>query len=895
LQSKITYILIFLGCAVFSYTQRIPEKGVPFMNHFTPEQYHNAGKVWQIASDPAGVVYMATDRGLLEFDGKNWKLNKGSVGITRSLLVVNDSLIYTGSDLDFGVWKKNRLNTFEYRSLYPFKNEAQDIVEEFWDIHRQADKIVFISAQNIYVFSKEQLIKFPFQGRISGSYTVNDKLYIADKKAGLFLFDGYKLNKLVDFPAKVDSEISGLYQMDSSLVIVTRDQGLYHFQKGKLTKLENTLSQKLQSGKVFCFEPVGTSYVAFGTILQGLYIADLNGKIIHHINRNKGLPVNTILSMHYPNCGKLWLGMDYGISAINLENRLTTFTDYHGDYGTANTALLKNGVFYLGTNQGLYRANWKELNDDGESFNFSLIPGTDGQVWTVEQIDNTLMMGHDKGLFMIRENAIEKIRAGEGVWDMIQYGDHLLAGNYNGISIFGKSDGKWNYLKKMDLIYGSCNQLIVEKEHILWINIPNFGVIRAELDKDLHPVERAIFPVAGFEGTNVFMIRGKKGIQVQTDLFRYRFDDKTKKFTRDGSVPDPKVPASPGSHQRKLTDEYSFYPVHNGFILQYLKDSNSPGCTDPPPLVFRRAEAFDNEKTILLSAGQHIPFHLNNIRINFIVPNRDNVLYQYKTEKSGAWSDWVSDGTFEFLNFKNGMFVLEVRAKADGKISAISTFSFKISPPWYRSVYAWVFYAIGAVLSGFALKKLHDISLRKQKEKLLLQQQNSLQKQAEKHREDIMLLEQMRLQGEYDQLKDQLKTKTVALAKKARENEEKNRLILMLKDKCELAQSNPNVAKSKWREMHRLLETYLEMEDKTFEIQMDELHQEFFRKLKLRFSDLSNNDLRMCAYLKIGLNSKEVSEILNIQPSSFYISRSRLRKKLNLKPSENLYDFLNAI
>ena len=169
------------------------------MNHFTPEQYHNAGKVWQIASGPAGVVYMATDRGLLEFDGKNWKLNKGSVGITRSLLVVNDSMIYTGSDLDFGVWKKNRSNTFEYRSLYPFKNEAQDIVEEFWDIHRLADKIVFISAQNIYVFRKGQLIKIPFQGRISGSYTVNDKLYIADKKAGIFLFDGYKLNRSSGF------------------------------------------------------------------------------------------------------------------------------------------------------------------------------------------------------------------------------------------------------------------------------------------------------------------------------------------------------------------------------------------------------------------------------------------------------------------------------------------------------------------------------------------------------------------------------------------------------------------------------------------------------------------------------------------------------------------------
>jgi len=74
---------------------------------------------------------------------------------------------------------------------------------------------------------------------------------------------------------------------------------------------------------------------------------------------------------------------------------------------------------------------------------------------------------------------------------------------------------------------------------------------------------------------------------------------------------------------------------------------------------------------------------------------------------------------------------------------------------------------------------------------------------------------------------------------------------------------------------------------------MDELHQEFFKKIKDQFPNLSNNDLRLCAYIKVGLNSKEIAEILNIRPSSSYINRSRLRKKLNLKTEDDLYDFLN--
>jgi DNA-binding CsgD family transcriptional regulator len=143
-------------------------------------------------------------------------------------------------------------------------------------------------------------------------------------------------------------------------------------------------------------------------------------------------------------------------------------------------------------------------------------------------------------------------------------------------------------------------------------------------------------------------------------------------------------------------------------------------------------------------------------------------------------------------------------------------------------------------------------------------------------------------------MKQQLKNKTIELASKARDNEEKNRLILSLKETCEKAKNYPSITKLKLAEMSRMLDSYLKVEDNTFEIQMDELHQDFFRKLKEKFPGLSANDLRLCAYLKIGLNSKEIADILNIQPSSAYISRSRLRKKLNLNTDEDLYTFLNT-
>src|SRR6056297_1784609 len=109
------YIIILLLGAVPAGAQKSSQTGVPPLQIFTPAEYQNQGKVWDIDSAPNGIVYMAAEKGLLEFDGDTWNSMKGSDGFTRSVYVANDSLIYTGSDLDFGEWKKSEGYGFEYR------------------------------------------------------------------------------------------------------------------------------------------------------------------------------------------------------------------------------------------------------------------------------------------------------------------------------------------------------------------------------------------------------------------------------------------------------------------------------------------------------------------------------------------------------------------------------------------------------------------------------------------------------------------------------------------------------------------------------------------------------------------------------------------------------------
>jgi AraC family transcriptional regulator, chitin signaling transcriptional activator len=894
---RLSFLTLFLWGVLAASAQVLPEKGVPLLQSFMPAQYHHKGKIWDISSAPNGIVYMAADKGLLEYDGKTWNSFKGSNGITRSLLIANDSLIYTGSDLDFGVWKKNKYQSFEYGSLYPFQEAAQDINEEFWEVHQLKEDVVFVSSQNIYIYKSEQLVKIAAPSRFSKSFRVEDTLYFADEKQGLYLFDGFSLEKVFGYPENIKLEISGVYRQEKGLIIVTRDLGLYRYEAGNLSSLNNALSESLKIAKVFSYEPIGKTHLAFGTVLKGLYIADLEGNIIHHINRYKGLPSNTVLSLHYSPAGKLWLGMDYGVSALDLKNDFTAIYDYRGDFGTGYTALLKDGIFYLGTNQGLYRSKWEELNDNLEFFRFQLVPQTAGQVWTLENIDHTLLMGHDKGLFVVQENSVEKLNSQEGVWTILPYQDYLLTGNYNGISIFRKSGANWDFWKKMDLILGSCNQLIVEKDNILWVNIPNFGVIRAVLNEDLNPADRLIFPEKTFEGNAPSLLKDERGIHLVTDRFQYTYDAASREFLQKApskAFSSAEALLSGRNQTRALHPDYEFHPTHNGFILKHLK-SGDETATANYALLFRKAEAFNNDERVAVYPGAKVPHRLNNFSIEYIVPNCDDVLYQYKLNDPGQWSSWASDNSIELIGLKHGEYTISVRAQIAGEITSTNVIRLRIAAPWHRSWPALAAYLMLIIMAVLAMLRWRKISLKKQKEKLLLKEREALQKQAEQHQQEILLLEQERLHTEYRQLKQQLRNKTIELANKARENEEKNRLLLALKEKFEVAQENPSSSKTKWKEIERLLDSYLQVDDKTFEIQMDELHQEFFKKLKAQFPALSSNDLRLCAYLKIGLNSKEIAEMLNIQPSSFYISRSRLRKKLELETDENLYDFLNKV
>ena len=85
---------------------------------------------------------------------------------------------------------------------------------------------------------------------------------------------------------------------------------------------------------------------------------------------------------------------------------------------------------------------------------------------------------------------------------------------------------------------------------------------------------------------------------------------------------------------------------------------------------------------------------------------------------------------------------------------------------------------------------------------------------------------------------------------------------------------------------------HIDKEWENFARHFDTVHSDFVIKLKEKHPNISNNEMKLCAYLRMNLSSKEIAQLMNISVRGVEISRYRLRKKMGVTSDVNLFDYL---
>lgn len=513
-------ILFFSFLDVSAQVQKI---GIPEIEYFNRRMYNGATQNWGISQSKEGFIYFANNDGVLEFDGAEWRIYKDlNPSVIRCVGSIDDKL-YVGAYNEVGYYKYNSLSQLEFTSLVqsPKMREMDDV----WGVHKWNNKVVFNTHKSLNIFKKDTLLTIiESKSRFITAAVVNGLLLVHDENIGLLEVRGDKTYPIAGGGVLAEKEVTAILPLSSSQILIgTMNNGLYLWDMQKIQAWDVSANNLLKQVNIFCGVKYKDDFFVFGTIQGGLVITDMQGDVFMQINKDKGLKNNTVHNAFVDREGNIWAGLDNGIAKVNFNSSISFLQGYY-NLGTGYVMDKYKGEFYFGTNQALYKiseANFKNPLKNRDDF--SRILGTEGQVWSLFRDENSLLCGHNLGVFEIK-NLNTKILTPpdvNGVWNfkaVINHPELLLSGTYNGLVVFEKKNGKWVFRNKVDGFKESARFIEWDENGDLWISHGYQGVYKLKINDDLTRITELVnykntdFPgnlsslvLVKIEGENLFV------------------------------------------------------------------------------------------------------------------------------------------------------------------------------------------------------------------------------------------------------------------------------------------------------------------------------------------------------------------------------------------------------
>jgi DNA-binding CsgD family transcriptional regulator len=957
MQRLILFLLLFV--LAVPVKAQIKSIGKPFIRNYQRSQYQAGQQNWMIAQSPGGRMYFANNNGLLEFDGFHWETYPlPNRTIVRSIYAAADGKIYAGGFNEFGYFEPDSMGRLDYRSLTDMLNPEDRDFGDVWRIHNTPDGMVFESFSQLILLVEDEIKVVKAPGAFHFSYFVNGQLILVDRQEGLLRYTMDHFFPLIGTERLTGREIWAILPFGNQLLIATSDKGIYLYDGNRLERWNNPAAEYLTKNQVFSALRLDDNTLAFGTIQNGVLICTNDGKPVQKINRQKGLQNNTILSMLKDSFGNLWLGTDNGIDYVEINSPLSLLSHEYG-LSTGYTAVRHKGYLYLGTNQGVFYKKWVDFLSSENSEPFSMLSPTQGQVWTLQVIDDQLFCGHHKGAFLIDGTRVAQIGYEPGCWTFLPLEDSentILAGTYSGLISFRKRGNSWTFQRKITGFDESSRSLILDDKDRLWIGHGFKGIFRLSLSTDIDSVLAVWFYDAddGFNTNfgikvhrinNTILFTSSEGIFSYdetndvfqrndrlmaalplTDIRNLAGDDKgniwyfagndagVMRIQEDGSYADIKIPFTQLSGN--FVGGFEFvYPIDNTNVLFGTGNGffhYNPGIEKDyqrPFSVFLNTVGIHRPDSIVFSGHTSqkkaespvLKYSNNAVYFDYAANNYENLSrIEFSTFLEGyddAWSIWETRNNRAFTNLREGNYNFAVKARnIYGKETETLYYTFSINPPWGRTTLAYFIYAIGFIL----LVLLVFIVVRKRIERSKkLEKQRQLEKFRE--REEKMQREALEAEKEIirlrnEKLREEMVMKDKELANSTLDMIQKNKLFTRIKNdlKTISQQSGNPELKDKIAHLTKKINKELDTEKQweVFESHFESVHEAFLKRLKTNFPDLSPRELKLCAYLRLNISSKEIAVLMNISTRGVEISRYRLRKKLHLSRNENLTEFI---
>jgi hypothetical protein len=680
-------------------------------------------------------------------------------GLGRSLVKDSKNTIYSIIGRGFGYIEKNKFNEPVYYSLSDKLSKENKVNSTLWSSGIKNDTIFFQSEKSVYAYKNKKLVYVEhFDGIIHTLNSNNGGVFLRVWGEGMYEFINGKF-KFLPKTKKVFSEnrIDEQYSLNNGdQLLVSRNVGLWYLKKdrtvvkAKSKNIDNYIKkneayaggQKLRDGSI-----------AITTTKGGVIFIDKKLTIKDILSNNNGLEDNHATSLIQDRSGDIW-GTNFGLFRVSFDSTITYFSEINNLKGGVVDVLRNNGKLFVKTTEDLFDLvpkvgensvskfvsnNVKDLGNDIIKFEDQIISTNNYDITSTKNRDTKVISPLYRSNNTIRSKLNPNIifssnpvygllahKYSSNAWTSINLKNldsikpfriiefsagKILASTNNGVYIYEYDrEGKGNYTKlQLDKKFTKRSRLQInlfnESDFMLRDSLSNFYKIDIENKKAIHTEIRLDSSI------------------VNDGFYRYSYnkDSKNGWMLTSNGIYKTNFSYNNGFSFKK----YPFYKVELSELSGSLLAENSGnsevlwlGSQDNklyryfPELAIK--EKSENYKALIrtvYSNGKKMQINLNSLSFKNnnlvfevaypVFGNESKILFSYWLEgQDNNWSEFVPDFKKEYTNLNEGDYKFRVRAKdASGKVSEEGFIEFTISPPWYRSIFAYILYFLALILS----------------------------------------------------------------------------------------------------------------------------------------------------------------------------------------------------
>ncbi|MES2419152.1 MAG: triple tyrosine motif-containing protein [Bacteroidota bacterium] len=869
-----------------------------------------SGKIFVGAQDELGYFYPNSNGTLIYHSLKNLiPAKERQFADVWNILTINDETYFRTVNKIIRI-KNKKVDVYPTPNAWVYMGKANN------ELLAHEDKI------GIKVFTNGKWLLKCNDKRIANSIVTSilpyngDTLLIATLADGLFLLKDNKLMKKetmqdkifysdrINGAIQINKELYALGTTSSALLIIDKKGNLVQqFSYAEGMNNNNIRSVLLdQHQNLWLGLDDGIAFIAFNSAIKHIY-PDRNKQISSYASR--------IFN------GKLYIGTSNGLFSAPV--------------------------------------NLQQADLSNSKSRFTEVTNTKGQTWGLNEVDHHLLLANEGGGFDIRDNGAKQLYSGLGTWLYQSLGKdssqtNIVAGTYTGLQLLNLKSNEVLNKGSFAALNEPLRFVVVDKKlNCIWASHPYRGIYKMDLSADGQKIIKTslLTQKNGLPSTlynYVFFI--KERLVAATAAGIYEYDRVNSKFVMstyfkpifknlqiqylnqdmDGNiwfVSNKKVGVvdfKAQTSQRKfkivelpeLTSKIvagfeNIYPYNDNNIfigankgLIHIDYKKYAANIYKPNVLLGQILFLDKQDSILFGGYfderlkkrpiTKLHHDYNSLHFEYastLFEQRENIEFSYQLKGyDNDWSSWSSKSEKDYTNLGHGNYTFLVKARNNlGNESSPISYSFTIEPAWYKSNVAYIVYFIIFAFSLYLLIKFQEKEHQKQQDKLRQKHQLEI----ERNEQQITKLEKKQLEADVEFKNKELATATMHLV-------QRGKLLSKIGDELVplIKQTTNKDNVDDLKKVVRLINEAKKLDNDwdQFAIHFDHVHANYLSNLKEKYPHLSAGDLKLCAYLKLNLSSKEIAQLLNITPRAVEVSRYRLRKKLGLKPEINLFDFL---